>query len=67
MCSSCAINMLLRLILMYMYVTLRLKLMDCALFPQEYRVYKIIDGSPAQRCGKIKIGDKILEVRTLFS
>ena len=50
-----------------MYVTLRLKLMDCALFPQGYRVYKIIDGSPAQRCGKIKIGDKILEVRTLFS
>lgn len=29
---------------------------------QGYHVYKIVEGSPADLCGKIKIGDHILEV-----
>ena len=34
--------------------------------PQGYHVYKIVEGSPADRCGKIKLGDRIMEVMALF-
>jgi C-terminal processing protease CtpA/Prc len=27
-----------------------------------YHVFKIVEGSPADRCGKIKLGDRILEI-----
>ena len=29
---------------------------------QGFHVYKVIDGLPAQKCGKIAIGDKLLQV-----
>jgi Leucine-rich repeat (LRR) protein len=29
---------------------------------QGYRVYKIVEGSPADRCGKIKLGDKLMDI-----
>ena len=30
--------------------------------PQGFHVYKIMEGLPAHECGKISVGDKLLEV-----
>lgn len=35
--------------------------------PQGYYVFKIVEGSPAEQCGQIKLGDKILEVSAVVT
>ena len=34
----------------------------CVCVIQGYHVYKIVPGSPAEQCGKIKLGDRLIEV-----
>ena len=30
-------------------------------------MYKIVEGSPADRCGKIKLGDKLMDVSVVLA